>query len=74
LLAELFPTSIRNTAMGTIYNVSRSFQVVTQALMVLIATGSGVSSGLLLAAGFAFITATWVWTFPETRGIALRAD
>ena len=32
LLAELFPTSIRNTAMGTIYNVSRSFQVVTQAL------------------------------------------
>ncbi|HLW66332.1 MAG TPA: MFS transporter [Gemmataceae bacterium] len=74
LLAELFPTSIRNTAMGTVYNVSRSFQVVTQWLMVVIATGAGVSSGLLLAAGFAFITATWVWTFPETRGIQLRSD
>ena len=74
LLAELFPTSIRNTAMGTVYNVSRSFQVVTQWLMVLIAAGSGVSGGLLLAAAFAFVTATWVWTFPETRGIPLRSD
>lgn len=74
LLAELFPTSIRNTAMGTVYNVSRSFQVVTQWLMAWIATGSGVSSGLLLAAAFAFVTATWVWTLPETRGIALRSD
>jgi MFS family permease len=74
LLAELFPTSIRNTAMGTVYNVSRSFQVVTQWLMAAIATGAGVSSGLVLAAAFAFVTATWVWTFPETRGVALRAD
>ena len=73
LLAELFPTSIRNTAMGTVYNVSRSFQVVTQWLMALIAAGAGVASGLLLAAGFAFVTATWVWTLPETRGIALRS-
>ncbi|HJZ93679.1 MAG TPA: MFS transporter [Gemmataceae bacterium] len=74
LLAELFPTSIRNTAMGTVYNVSRSFQVVTQWLMAVIATDAGVSSGLVLAASFAFVTATWVWTFPETRGVALRAD
>ncbi len=74
LLAELFPTSIRNTAMGTIYNVSRSFQVVTQWLMAIIATEAGVASGLLLAAGFALLTATWVWTLPETRGIALRND
>ena len=74
LLAELFPTSIRNTAMGTVYNVSRSFQVVTQGLMAMIAVGAGVSSGLLLAALFALVTASWVWTFPETRGIALRNE
>jgi MFS family permease len=74
LLAELFPTSIRNTAMGTVYNVSRSFQVVTQYLMAVVATGAGVSAGLVMAVAFAFVTATWVWTFPETRGITLRAD
>jgi MFS family permease len=74
LLAELFPTSIRSTALGTVYNVSRSFQVVTQGLMALIATGIGVSSGLLLAAAFALVTATWVWTLPETRGTVLRSE
>src|SRR5262245_14105510 len=74
LLAELFPTSVRNTAMGTVYNVSRSFQVVTQWLMAVIATGAGVSSGLLLATGFALVTAAWVWTIPETRGLAPRGD
>jgi MFS family permease len=74
LLAELFPTSIRNTAMGTVYNVSRSFQVVTQWLMAVIATGAGVANGLLLAFAFALVTAGWVWTLPETRGITLRDD
>lgn len=74
LLAELFPTSIRNTAMGTVYNVSRSFQVLTIGLMVVIATKADVATGLLLAAAFAFVTASWVWTLPETRGIALRND
>jgi MFS family permease len=74
LLAELFPTSIRNTAMGTVYNVSRSFQVVTQWLMAVIATGAGVANGLLLAFAFALVTAAWVWTLPETRGITLRDD
>jgi hypothetical protein len=74
LLAELFPTSIRNTAMGTVYNVSRSFQVVTQGLMWAIAAQAGVSGGLLLAVAFALVIAGWVWTLPETRGIPLRND
>src|SRR5437588_12756469 len=74
LLAELFPTSIRNTAMGTVYNVSRSFQVLTQLMMGIIAASYGVASGLWLAVAFALVTATWVWTLPETRGIALRNE
>ncbi|MBI5243066.1 MAG: MFS transporter [Elusimicrobia bacterium] len=74
LLAELFPTRIRNTAMGTVYNMARAFQFVTQLLMGLIATRAGVSEGIGLAAGFALITAAWVWTFPETRGIVLRQE
>jgi MFS family permease len=72
LLAELFPTSIRNTAMGTVYNLSRSFQFVTQLAMGALAASVGVSHGLLMAVAFALVTAGWVWTFPETRGIALE--
>src|SRR5262245_27748522 len=30
LLAELFPTPIRNTAMGTVYNLARGTQFATQ--------------------------------------------
>lgn len=73
LLAELFPTGIRNTAMGTVYNLARGFQFVTQALMGALAATVGVSHGLLLAVGFALLTATWVWTFPETKGRELAA-
>lgn len=71
LLAELFPTSVRNTAMGAVYNLARGFQFVTQALMGALAATIGVSHGLLLAFAFALITASWVWTFPETRGVDL---
>jgi MFS family permease len=72
LLAELFPTSIRNTAMGTVYNLARAFQFVTQGVMGYLAATAGVSRGLMLAAGFAVVTASWVWLFPETRGRALE--
>ena len=71
LLAELFPTSIRNTAMGTVYNCARAFQFVTQAVMGFLILHAGVAHGLYLAMAFALVTATWVWTFPETRGIPL---
>ena len=73
LLAELFPTPIRNTAMGTVYNMARAFQFVTQMVMAVVAAQAGIAQGLLLAAGFALFTASWVWTFPETRGRELVA-
>ncbi|NNN06953.1 MAG: MFS transporter [Elusimicrobia bacterium] len=71
LLAELFPTSVRNTAMGTVYNLSRGAQFFTQAAMGALAVGVGVAHGLWLAFAFAIFTATWIWTFPETRGVVL---
>lgn len=74
LLAELFPTSIRNTAMGTVYNMARTFQVLPQILMGFVATRAGIAGGLTLAFVFALVTASWVWTLPETRGIALKSD
>jgi MFS family permease len=71
LLAELFPTSVRNTAMGAVYNLSRGAQFLTQAAMGALAASVGVAHGLWLAFAFAVFTAVWVWTFPETKGIAL---
>jgi len=73
LLAELFPTSIRNTAMGSVYNLARAFQFVTQLVMAVLIAEAGVAHGLYLAMALALVTATWVWTFPETRAIPLDA-
>jgi hypothetical protein len=39
-----------------------------------LAATAGVSRGLLLAVAFALMTAGWIWTFPETRGIALKQE
>jgi MFS family permease len=72
LLAELFPTSVRNTAMGAVYNLARAFQLVNQQAMALIALHFGFSTGMGLAACLAMVTATWVWVLPETRGRELE--
>lgn len=73
LLAELFPTGVRNTAMGAAYNLARGFQFVTQAVMGALAASGHSARGLMLAAAFALFTASWVWTFPETRGRELAS-
>ena len=73
LLAELFPTDIRNFAMGTTYNLARGVQffaplLVSQAVL-LYGLRGGLSVPLLLATA----TACWVWTLPETRARDLAA-
>jgi hypothetical protein len=57
--------------MGAVYNLARAFQFVTQAVMAYLIIEGGVAHGLYLAVIFALFTATWVWTFPETRSIPL---
>jgi MFS family permease len=68
LLSELFPTSIRNTAMGTVYNAARGVQFFTPVLIALVARKYGLSGGMSLAALFALAAGTWIWTFEETKG------
>ena len=73
LLAELFPTEVRGFAMGTTYNLRargaarragprRRWAVDAHGL------AGGLSVPLVLA-----LAAAWVWTLPETRGIALTS-
>lgn len=68
LFAELFPTTIRNTAMGSAFNLARGVQFFTPVIIALIAEEYGLSGGIFLASFFALLTGAWIWTFPETKG------
>jgi MFS family permease len=74
LFSELFPTSIRSTAMGSAFNLARGIQFFTPVAISLIATQYGLGGGIALAAVFALLTGAWVWTFPETKGRKMYAD
>jgi fucose permease len=68
LFAELFPTDIRNTAMGSAFNLARGVQFFTPVIIAAIAERYGLGGGISLAALFALLSGMWIWTFPETRG------
>jgi len=71
LLAELFPSEIRAGAMGTTYNLARAAQLGAPLLVTVAVQRHGLAGGLSVPLGLALLTASWVWTLPETRGIAL---
>jgi MFS family permease len=68
LFSELFPTTIRNTAMGSAFNLARGVQFLTPVAIALIAQSYGLAGGIFVAALFALLTGAWIWTFPETKG------
>ena len=74
IFSELFPTSIRNTAMGTAYNLARGVQFFTPLVITWVAASTasgaerGLGRGISIGAFFAVATGLWVWTLPETRG------
>jgi MFS family permease len=72
LFSELFPTTIRNTAMGSAFNLARGAQFFTPVIIAVIAERYQLSGGISLAALFALLTGLWIWTFPETRGKKLE--
>jgi MFS family permease len=71
LLAELFPTEIRTVAMGTTYNCARAAQLLAPVVVQRMVAWNGLEGGLSVPLTLAVATAAWVWTLPETRGIAL---
>lgn len=68
LLAELFPTEVRNFAMGTTYNLARGVQVFAPPVVAFFAARWDMAGALSVPAVLALATASWVWTLPETRG------
>lgn len=73
LLAELFPTEVRATAMGTTYNLARAAQLVAPVVVSWMVARHGLEGRLSVPLVLALGTASWVWVLPETRGIALRS-
>ncbi len=70
--AELFPTSVRATAQGFVYNGGRACAAIAPALIGFFASRYGVSIGLITTAGFFGLAALIVLLFlPETRGVEL---
>ena len=72
LFSELFPTTIRNTAMGSAFNLARGVQFFTPVAIAVIARSYGLSGGISLAALFALLAGCWIWMFPETRGKSIE--
>jgi MFS family permease len=66
LLAELFPTQIRNFAMGTAYNCARGVQFLAPIIVGYFVSLYGIAGGLGVPLVLALATAGWVWTLPET--------
>lgn len=73
LFSELFPTKIRNTAMGSAFNIARGVQFFTPVIITWIAQAYGLGGGISVAAFFALLTGVWIWTLPETKGKKLTA-
>jgi MFS family permease len=71
MFTELFPTEIRNAAMGSIYNLARGAQVVAPVIVAVVAKRYGLAGGMSLAAIFSVAAGLWVWLLPETRGKAI---
>ncbi len=70
--SELFPTSLRSTAMGTVYNAARGVQFAAPIVVQSMSETYRLSGGIALAAAFSFAAACWIWTLPETRGRVIQ--
>jgi MFS family permease len=74
LLNEVFPTRVRASALGIIYNVSRGVQFLAPVVIAFVAARSSFGAGIALAAPFAVLAGLSVWTLPETKGVRLATS
>src|SRR5262249_54077803 len=74
MFSELFPTSVRTTALNTVMNLARATQFVTPLLVGALSAKYGFKSGLILGALFSFLAGIWIWLLPETRGRVITVE
>jgi MFS family permease len=68
MISEMLPTSVRNTALGLLLNVTRGIQFFTPLIITALSPRLGFGPTLALGALFSFAGAIMVWMLPETRG------
>jgi MFS family permease len=68
MLSELFPTHLRATAQGAVYNLGRAFSALAPYTIGLLADSYGLGSALGITSAFFLIGAAMIFTLPETRG------
>lgn len=71
LLAELYPTEIRATAQGFIYNLGRGLAAFAPYTIGTLALYYGLGGAFMLAAAFFVVSFVLVFFIPETKGKAL---
>jgi len=68
MISEMLPTSVRNTALGLLLNVTRGIQFFTPLIITALSPVLGFGPTLAIGALFSAIGAMMVWMLPETRG------
>jgi MFS family permease len=71
MLAELYPTSIRGTAQGFVYNFGRAASALAPLAVGAMADREGIGAALALNSAFFLIGSILIFTLPETRNTKL---
>ena len=66
LLAELYPTAVRGTGQGFVYNIGRGLSSAAPWVVGLFADRYGIGASLMLNSGFFLLGAALIFTLPET--------
>jgi MFS family permease len=72
MLSELFPTHMRGTAQGLVYNVGRAFSALAPYTVGALADLYGIGSALAITSAFFLTGAGLIFSLPETRGKELN--
>jgi len=71
MLAELYPTSIRATAQGFVYNIGRATSALAPFAVGAIADRKGIGPALALNSAFFLLGSVLIFTLPETKNTEL---
>ncbi|HYL38074.1 MAG TPA: MFS transporter [Bryobacteraceae bacterium] len=71
MLAELYPTAVRGTGQGAVYNVGRAASALAPFAVGAVADRRGIGAALALNSAFFLIGSVLIFTLPETKNTKL---